>query len=216
MMDALSSDVPWPKPLKRRLSEDERARRLQELLDNRPDGPSWVFAFGSLMWNPCFEYDRSEQAFLEGWERKFHIWTSLARGTPERPGLGLCLEKGESECKGLVYRLLPEHEEMDWQKLWDREMVSGIYQAVWMDLTLISGEVVSALTFVVDPTHIQYAGGLTIPVMSEIIAGASGRYGRCRDYLASTVEEMAKIGVVDPDLDALLMAVDAHIEQVTD
>ena len=212
-MDALNSQIPWPKSEFRHLTEDERATRLQALLDNRPNGPFWVFAFGSLMWNPCFEHDRCEEAVLEGWERKFHIWTSVARGTPERPGLGLCLEKAEAECKGLVYQLLPDNEDLDWQKIWDREMVTGIYQAVWTDITLLSGEVVSALTFVVDPTHRQYAGGMDIRIMSEVIAGAAGRYGRCRDYLASTVEEMTKIGVIDTHLSELLLAVDTIIEK---
>ncbi len=211
-MDISSSHIPWPTSQFYHLTDDERQARLQQLLESRPDGPLWVFAFGSLMWNPCFEHDYCEAAYFQGWERKFHIWTSLARGTPERPGLGLCLEQGESDCKGLVYRLLPDNEEEDWSRLWKREMVSGIYKAVWADLTLECGEKVSAVTFVVDPTHPQYAGGMPLPMMSEIIAGAAGQYGKCRDYLASTVEEMAKLGVVDEYLNELLAAVDARCE----
>ena len=95
-------------------------------------------------------------------------------------------------------------------------MNTGVYNAIWADLTLQSGEVVKALTFIVDPTHIQYAGRMPIPVMSEVIAGATGEYGRCRDYLASTVEEMAKLGVADEYLNSLLTAVDAQMESNAD
>lgn len=194
------------------VSEEERNRRLQVIQSSRPAGPMWVFAFGSLMWNPCYEFDRREIANFDGWERKFHIWTTLARGTPESPGLGLCIEQSTTSCKGVAYQLLAENEEEDWLALWDREMVSGIYQAVWAELKLETGEDVKALTFVVDNTHPQYAGGMSVPEMAKIIAGAEGKYGRCSDYLASTVEEMAKIDVADDYLDGLLAAVNSHLD----
>lgn len=207
-MDNQNSKIMWPDLHGHLFSEEERQERLQKVLKERPPGPLWVFAFGSLMWNPCFEFERCETAVFEGWERKFHIWTTIARGTRKRPGLGLCIEKGENSCKGLVYQLLEVNAKDDWQKLWDREMVSGIYQAIWADLTLEGGEIVKALTFVVDRSHRQYAGGMSISEMSKIIAGAAGKYGACSDYLRSTVEELKKIDVEDAYLDSLLSAVE--------
>jgi len=180
-MDTPTPRIVFPHSPTRFISEAERQQRLQAVKQGRPPGPLWVFAFGSLMWNPCFDYDQREVAVLDGWERKFSIWTTLARGTPERPGLGLCIEEGKASCKGLVYRLLAENEDDDWQKLWDREMVSGIYRAIWADMTLENGKAVTALTFVVDRSHRQYAGGMGISEMSEIIAGAAGKYGACGD-----------------------------------
>ncbi len=194
------------------VSEAERQLRLRAIQETRPAEDLWVFAFGSLMWNPCFEFDRREIAIFDGWQRKFNIWTTLARGTPERPGLGLCIEPARASCKGIAYRLLAANEPADWLALWDREMISGIYQALWADLRLESGDTVKALTFVVDKSHPQYAGGMSISEMAEIIAGAAGKYGKCSDYLASTVEEMAKINVVEPYLDQLLTAVKTRID----
>jgi len=205
-MDATVS--PWSNYSFRMLSDEERQERLNKIISERPEGPLWVFAFGSLMWNPCYEFDKKEVALLNGWERKFHIWTTVARGTPDRPGLGLCLEKGEGECRGIVYRLLPENEDTDWQALWCREMTSGVYKAVWADLETENAGTVRALTFVVDPGHSQYAGELPLDTMSAIMAGACGRYGTCRDYLAGTVEGMEKIGVSDPYLSKLLGLID--------
>jgi cation transport protein ChaC len=215
-MGIINSDIVRQPEKFSRLTKDERALRLQSLLNARPDGPLWVFAFGSLMWNPCFEYDRSEEVTFDGWERKFHIWSTVSRGTKERPGLGLCLEKGQGVCKGIAYQLLPENEPTDWPSIWHREMNTGIYNAIWVDLNLHTGERVKALTFVVDPTHAQYAGEMPVPLMAEIIVGATGKYGRCRDYLASTVEEMAKLGIVDAFLNELLLAVDEQKEHGTD
>jgi len=203
-------NIPWPKGDHRELTMEARQQRLDEARATRPNGPLWVFAFGSLMWNPGFDYDKSDVAVLSGWERKFHIWTTVARGTPERPGLGLCLERGPGDCKGLVYQLRPENDDKDWQALWYREMTSGVYQAVWLDVETEKSGPVTALTFVVDPIHRQYVGPLPAEIMAEIIAGASGRYGLCRDYLAGTVEEMAKLGVFDLHLNQLLELVDGR------
>ena len=215
-MCIINSDVLRQPAKFSRLTKDERATRLQTLLNSRPTGPLWVFAFGSLMWNPCFEYDRCEEATFDGWERKFNIWSTVSRGTKERPGLGLCLEKGQGNCKGLAYRLLPDNEVVDWPTIWNREMNTGIYNAIWADLNLHNGERVEALTFVVDPTHPQYAGEIQIPLMAEIIVGATGNYGRCLDYLVSTVEGMAKLGVIDAYLDELLFAVNKQKQHSTD
>jgi glutathione-specific gamma-glutamylcyclotransferase len=202
--------IPLPEGQHQELSKKDSQFRLDKTRAGRPDGPLWVFAFGSLMWNPCFEYDRADVAVLPGWERKFHIWTTVARGTPERPGLGLCLEKGNEGCKGIVYQLRAENEDQDWAALWYREMSSGIYQTLWTDVETENSGRVKALAFVVDRDHRQYAGPLPAEMMAEIMAGASGRYGRCRDYLAGTVEEMGKLGVSDPDLLHLLKLVDSR------
>ena len=207
--------TPWPQGEHRELSSEEKQIILDETRALRPDGPLWVFAFGSLMWNPGFEFAESDIAILAGWERKFHIWTTVARGTPDRPGLGLCLEKGEGDCKGIVYQLRPENEEKDWEALWYREMNSGIYKTCWADLETENFGRVKALVFVVNPEHRQYAGQLPVDVMAEIMAGACGRYGRCRDYLANTIDEMKKLGVIDLHLSNLLKAVDLNESELT-
>jgi len=206
------SDKPVPGHSQRfiQLTPSERQQRLEQAIASRPEGPLWVFAFGSLMWNPAFEYDLSAAAVLAGWERKFHIWTTTARGTPENPGLGLCLEKGSGECRGIVYRLRSQNEARDWQALWDREMNSGVYRARWLGLQTENLGAITALTFTVDPAHRQYAGAMPIEDMAAIMAGARGKYGRCRDYLAETIREMSHLGVSDPHLSALLDLVDTN------
>ena len=85
--------------------------------------------------------------------------------------------------------------------------MSGIYRPTWVEAP-VAGTVTRVLVFVVDPSHPQYAHEMCADTMASIIAVAAGTYGTCREYLANTIEQMAKLGVCDPDFDALLANVD--------
>lgn len=208
-MDAVGNPpVKAPFPV---LDDAVRAASLTDTLAAAPaSGEIWVFGFGSLMWNPGFAHDRSQPATLDGYERKFHIWTAMARGTPERPGLGLCLEPGDGQCRGIAFRMDAEARDSAFAYLWDREMVSGIYRPAWVSILLDGGEPVTALTFVVNRAHRQYAGPMPPERMAEVMASAAGKYGRCRDYLANTVAELVGLGVPDRELERLLDLVDSR------
>ena len=192
------------------MSPEEKQQSLLETRAGRPsDEPMWVFGFGSLMWNPCFDYEIKTAAVLKGYDRKFHIWTTRARGTPDNPGLGLCLEDCAGACRGVAFRLVEGDVEAAWERLWEREMGSGIYRPVWVSLESEDHDRIVALTFVVNREHPHYAGPMPSERMADIMAGAKGSYGLCRDYLAGTIEEMRKLDVSDSDLEELLSRVDA-------
>ena len=192
------------------MSPEDKQKSLLETRAGRPsDEPMWVFGFGSLMWNPCFDYDIKTAAVLKGYDRKFHIWTTRARGTPDNPGLGLCLEDFAGACRGVAFRLVEDDVEAAWERLWEREMGSGIYRPVWVSLESEEHDRIVALTFVVNREHPHYAGPMPSERMADIMAGAKGSYGLCRDYLAGTIEEMRKLDVADSDLEELLSRVDA-------
>ncbi len=90
------------------LSSPEREASLNEALLDRPPGEeTWVFAYGSLMWNPALEYAEVQPSKVEGWRRSFCFWTPMGRGTPELPGLMLALADGGA-CEGIAYRLSPD------------------------------------------------------------------------------------------------------------
>ena len=88
-------------------------------------------------------------------------------------------------------------------------MGSGIYRPVWVSLESEDYDRIVALTFVVNREHPHYAGPMPSERMADIMAGAKGSYGLCRDYLAGTIEEMRKLDVSDSDLEELLSRVDA-------
>lgn len=201
--------------LRQLLDDETRLRTLMDAKARRPKGhPVWVFGFGSLMWNPCFKYDAKVSAEVHGYERKFHIWTMRARGTPEKPGLGLCLEDGGGTCRGIAYRLVEDDLEDAWRCLWDREMGSGIYSPVWVPIETDGHGEVTALTFVVNRDHPHYAGQMPLDDMAKIMAIAQGNYGLNRDYLAGTVSEMDKLNVRDEELERLLSKVDSICAEV--
>src|SRR5258706_16358769 len=55
--------------------------------------PVWLFAYGSLMWNPEFDFAEGRPAFLRGHHPRFCLYSRDYRGTPERPGPGLGLPR---------------------------------------------------------------------------------------------------------------------------
>lgn len=208
-MEAPSPDR--PRLEYRELPEEEKFRLLMETRAARPAGERmWVFAFGSLMWNPCYEHDAKVPGLLKGYDRKFHIWTTRARGTPDSPGLGLCLEDCSGACRGVVHRITEDDEEAAWERLWEREMSSGVYRPSWVSVETEEYGPVVALTFIVNKDHTHYAGPMPLDDMADVMADAKGKYGLCRDYLAGTIDEMKKLNVEDDELIALLKKIDSR------
>ncbi len=192
------------------LSSEEREASLQQALLRYPPGEeAWVFAYGSLMWNPALEFAEALPCRIEGWRRSFCFWVPLGRGTPELPGLMLALEGGGS-CEGIAYRLAPHQVRSELGILWNREMLAGVYQARWVPTRLRDGRTVTAVTFVVDTGHCQYSGDLPIERTAHHIAFAEGRRGACRDYLTNTTEHARSLGIHDPYLEELVQRV-AHL-----
>lgn len=191
------------------LTDEQRAASLRETLARAPDpGALRVFGYGSLMWKPCFPHVERSQAVLPGYHRDFSIWSVLGRGTPQCPGLGFGLEpRADARCLGILYRLPGGIAAAEFEPLWDREMWTDTYRPEWVSVETPAGPV-AALTFVVQTHHRQYAGGLAFADKARYIAAAHGKYGACRDYLAETVRELADLGIAEPELEALLDAVD--------
>lgn len=194
----------------RRLTDAMREESLRATLAAAPQGDEvWVFAYGSLMWNPGFPYVERRPGTLYGYRRRLSVWSSRARGTPEKPGLGLGLEPGGGHCRGIVYRVDPKAIDEALKAIWEREMTTAIYQPHWIPVETDEGNV-TAIAFVVDREHPQYAGTLPQHEMVAIIAEARGKYGPCREYLANTVRELAALGIDEPEFNALLSLVSAR------
>jgi len=192
------------------LSSEEREASLEQALRRyKPGEEAWVFAYGSLMWNPALEFAEALPSRVEGWRRSFCFWVPLGRGTPELPGLMLALEGGGS-CEGIAYRLAPHQVRSELAILWNREMLSGVYQARWVPTKLRDGRIVTAVTFVVDTAHCQYCGDLPMERAAHHIAFAEGRRGACRDYLTNTAEHARSLGIHDSYIEELVHRV-AHL-----
>lgn len=184
------------------------------------DTDLWVFGYGSLMWNPGFPYLESRAACLNGYHRRFCVSSHRYRGTPDRPGLVLGLDRGGS-CRGIAFRVAPEHVPATMDYLWEREMINRVYHPKLLPVQCADVEgdkgcagrraTVTACTFVVDRRHGQYCGCLDEATMAERIAGCRGERGPNFDYLANTVAHLEKLGIHDRGLSSLLAAVRARI-----
>ena len=149
----MAADVPWPKLPPPGMNENESRALYEATLAGAPDPDDiWIFGFGSLIWNPGFEPMERKTATLQGFKRCFHIWTTMARGTPERPGLGMCLEPvAGASCRGIAFRLASETRERDLKYLWSREMISCVYAPTWVEVATDCGRTLPALTWASNP-----------------------------------------------------------------
>ncbi|WP_420402722.1 gamma-glutamylcyclotransferase [Nisaea sp.] len=177
-------------------------------------GDLWVFGYGSLMWRPGFEYVERVPARLQGYHRDFCVWSHRYRGTPERPGLVLGLDRGGS-CRGIAYRVAESKREQVLAYLHEREMITGVYAPRVLPVRASdSGRRVGAQAYVVDRTHAQYAAGLTPEERASLIIQGHGTAGPGRDYLANTVAHLAELGLPDRRLSHLLSLVDRMLEGI--
>ncbi len=191
------------------LVDEIRDASLDEIVDGMPPGDPWLFAYGSLMWDRgVFPFRESAPALLHGYHRRFCIWSVLARGSPEMPGLSLGLEPGGS-CRGVAFRIARADARAALAPVWRREMHTACYEPRWTAARLL-GRRVAALTFVARRGHVQHAAGLAPEAVAFHIARARGRRGPCRDYLAATLSNLGALGVRDRRLERLLERVDGR------
>jgi len=164
----------------------------------------WVFGYGSLLWNPGFEVAEEVPATLSGYARSFCMRSIHHRGTEEAPGLVLALDEHEQMvCNGVALRAAPGTEEATLAYLRERELISSAYLERMLDISLEGGPTVQAVTYVIDPDHVQYCGGLPLEEQAQIIARAVGGRGPNSEYLFNTAQHLTELGVADPDLDWL-------------
>lgn len=194
----------WRRP------DADRERTRQEILGDRMDRDLWVFAYGSLMWDPAFFFDEVRLARAEGYERRFCLLLKSGRGSPDAPGLMAALDRGDS-CQGLAFRIRGDHVDQESEIIWRREMIGFGYVPTFIPLETASGPV-EALTFVADRDSERYQGGLHAEEAAQMIAVAHGILGSNREYLDSLSAQLDLLGLKDDhfsDLYARVLARDA-------
>ncbi len=190
----------------RPLTEEELLASRRAILADHPPGEDlWLFGYGSLIWNPCFEFVQQRVGRVLGYHRQFCLWTHLGRGTRERPGLMLGLERGGS-CTGVAFRIAADLIDVELDIIWRREMVTAAYRPSWVALDL-GGERRKGVAFLINPAHDRYAKNLTEARVADAIAVAGGPLGPCSDYLFNTVTHLRELGIADRRLERLAEAV---------
>ena len=181
------------------LSAEERAASLSQTLAARPSGTDgvWLFAYGSLIWNPALHFEERCNARIQGWHRSFCLSTIAGRGTPAAPGLVLGLDRGGA-CRGAAFRVAEDHIATELPLLWQREMLSGSYRPRWVSVRDDAGQVFgAAIAFTICRDGPYYTGRLARAELVGRLATAAGALGSSADYLFNTRDGLRSLGIRD-------------------
>ena len=162
----------------------------------------WVFGYGSLMWRPGFAYLERRSGHVHGWRRSLCIYSHVYRGTPERPGLVLGLDRGGS-CHGVAFRVVGALREETIAYLRRRELVTAVYLERRVVVRFADGGAAAALAYVADRRHPQYAGALAPERLLALVLQGIGESGPNTDYVLNTQAHLREIGIRDPALERL-------------
>ena len=166
----------------------------------------WVFGYGSLMWRPGFAFEEARPAALTGYRRCFCIYSVHHRGTAQRPGLVLGLDRGGA-CHGMAFRVVADRAAETLAYLRAREQVNGVYREAGLALTLDGGVQVTGLAYLAERSHPSYAGALPIARQADLIRAARGISGTNIEYLVSTLKHLAALGIRERELERVLAGV---------
>lgn len=185
-------------------SPEQIERSLEDTLGSKPDGEPgvWIFAYGSLMWNPMMSFDKRTVATLHDWHRSFCLQMVIGRGSAESPGRMLALEAG-GHTNGVALRLPEETLREDLKVLWIREMVLGSYRPTWARVTLDGGAQSHAIAFVVNETSVQYQTDSGVATITPLIASASGAIGSNAEYVFRLKDALSRCALADDYVEAL-------------
>ncbi|MHA1597995.1 MAG: gamma-glutamylcyclotransferase [Alphaproteobacteria bacterium] len=162
--------------------------------DTQPTDEIWVFGYGSLMWRPDFPYLEAAPALLDGYHRSLCVYSTVYRGTEEKPGLVLGLDEGGG-CHGRAFRLDLDDVADVMDTLHKREMPTNVYAPRFLSMRLDDGRDVQAYTFIVRRDHDQYTGELELAEQARLVAQGIGPNGSAIAYLANTLEHLDEMGM---------------------
>ena len=198
------------------ISGSDKVLTTKELLNARrniiPDKgigeDIYIFAYGSLLWNPTVDYEEECLAKIYGFHRSFCMKTNLGRGSFKKPGLMLGLDRGGS-CRGSALKLKKSEAIKNIDILFRREMVTGAYKPKLLKTILEDGRKVMSLAFTVDKKHKNYFQNKAIRTKATMISNAHGFLGTCEEYFSNTLQSLSELNIVDSEM----IAISKHLKK---
>jgi len=162
------------------------------------DASLWIFAYGSLIWRPDFEFGERRPACVEGWSRRFWQGSVDHRGVPTAPGrvVTLAAEPGV-RCWGVAYRVAEASRQLVLDNLDHRERggFDRVDVEVWLDAP--DADPVPAITYVAPPTNPNYLGPAPIAAIAEQVRRSHGPSGSNLEYALRLAESLEALGLDD-------------------
>ena len=168
----------------------------------------WIFGYASLIWRPEFDAVEQRPATVYGYHRALEMRSTVNRGTPDCSGLVFALVPGGS-CRGIAYRVDPARAEAELDRLWAREMPTGVYDPKWLPCRTPQGPV-HALAFTLSRSSPSYVGPVPDDELLAILRTACGRYGTTLDYLVGTAASLRGCGIRDREIERLVELARRH------
>jgi cation transport protein ChaC len=190
----VSLDLPYardPRPMLERLRAEWGGR-----------SDLWVFGYASLIWRPEFDAAEHRPALVRGWHRALRMRSRVNRGTPAQPGLVFALMAGGA-CRGIAYRMRRETADEELERLWAREMPTGVYDPRFVPCQTAHGTV-SAIAFTLSRRSEAYMGRIADDQLLHILRHAKGSFGTTLEYMAHTAHALRQHGVRDRELERVM------------
>ena len=188
------------------MSDEQLLASRRSIVADNPAKDVWVFAYGSLIWNPQLKVKEARLGRIHGYHRRFCLQTRIGRGSPEQPGLILGLDRGGC-CTGQVLRIDRRHAGEELDLLWKREMLNKSYIPKLLKVHCDNGGDLEAICFVINRDSESYVADLPIEEKARIIATAKGFIGPCIEYLEKTHAGLTELSIRDRYLDRILKLV---------
>ncbi|XP_008781720.1 gamma-glutamylcyclotransferase 2-1 isoform X2 [Phoenix dactylifera] len=165
----------------------------------------WVFGYGSLIWNPGFDFDEKIVGFIKDYRRVFDLACIDHRGTPENPARTCTLEaKKGAVCWGTAYCVRGDREKeraaMKYLERRECEYDQKTSVDFYKEEDLLRPAVTGVLVFTSTPdkkASKYYLGPAPLEETARQIATAHGPCGNNRDYLFLLEKALFNIGHQD-------------------
>lgn len=191
-----------------RLTDEDREAARQIEMTGRWDDDLWVFAYGSLCWDPAILFDEVRRAHVPSHARRFILKDTFgARGTVDSPGLMAALDVGPG-CDGLAFRISRDRLEDETYRLWSRERAMPAYKSEFLKADSHHGAI-EVLAFVADCDAPVIAPDLTRDEQVNYLANGTGFLGSSMEYGRNLQAGLKAINISDPDLENLLAQAEA-------
>ena len=203
-----------PRPGREQMTDADYNQWADDLLEELTGTSLRIFAYGSLIWKPEFEYVASSRAWLHGWHRSFCMKIERWRGTRAVPGLMMALDS-KGSCWGMIYELSDENKKAQVEKILRREMTNKPPTNMPRVLKAnMNGKMVRVIAFTSNPEGQNYVKDLALPKVAKILAKAAGHWGTGAEYLFNTVSHLEQLGIEDRNLWELQKLVAKEIDRL--